>query len=80
MAEVADGKILPDIQFEVAATGREHEASLDGRSPNNLSVHEALNVLQDRVALFAASADGGAAGGGGAGLAMLSTAPPITPP
>src|SRR5271170_6168005 len=49
MAQVTDGDVLADRELKITATGREHDAALDRRRPNDLSVHEALDMLQDRI-------------------------------
>lgn len=59
MARIADGDVLADIQFEIATAGREHEAAFDGGRPDDPSVYDALDMVENRIALVASSAGGG---------------------
>src|ERR1700704_1868510 len=47
MAQVADRDVLPDVQCEITATGRKHEATFDSGRPNDPSVHHTLNMVKD---------------------------------
>ena len=58
MVEVPDGDVLTDIQFKISAAGREHESTLDGGRPDNSTVHLALDMMQDRIAIIASAAGG----------------------
>ena len=58
MAQVTDGDVLADIQFEIAAAGRQHDATFDGWGPDDLAVDKTLNMLKDRIAFVAPAADG----------------------
>lgn len=46
MAEIAKGDVLPETQLEIAPTSRQHKTALDGRSPNDLAIHQLLNMLE----------------------------------
>ena len=50
---------MADVQLEIAPAGGDHHASLNGWCPDDLAVDKAPDVLQDRVAIVAASAGGG---------------------
>src|SRR5271156_2391778 len=50
MVEVADGDVLPDFQFEIATAGGQHQSPLEGRGPNDPSVHQTLNMAKDGIA------------------------------
>src|SRR6185437_8105541 len=50
---------LADDQLEVATPGGEHDAALDRRRPNDLSVEETLDVLQDGISVIRRAADRG---------------------
>src|ERR1700749_3220193 len=41
MREIANREILPDAEFEIAASGGEHKRALDSRSPDDVAVHNA---------------------------------------
>jgi hypothetical protein len=47
MAEVADRYILPNAEFEIAASRGQNESTFDHRRPDNVAVNDALNVLQE---------------------------------
>src|ERR1700733_7951607 len=51
--EVADREILSNAEFEIAASGGQHKCALDGRSPDEVAVDNALDVLQDWIAVIA---------------------------
>jgi len=53
MAEIADRNILPDVEFEVAASRRQHECTFDRRSPDEVAVNDALDVLEDGISMIA---------------------------
>ena len=53
MAEVADRNILPDVEFEVAASRSQDERTFDRRRPDQITVDDALNVFQDGVSVIA---------------------------
>jgi hypothetical protein len=53
MAEVADRNILPDVEFEVAASRSQNERTFDRRRPDKVAVNDALDVLQDRISVIA---------------------------
>ena len=57
MAEIADGEVLADVEFKVAAARGEHKAAFDGGCPDDVAINKAMDVLQDRIAFFAAAAD-----------------------
>ena len=59
VAQIPDGEILADVEFEVAASRGHHECSVDGRCPDNFVLDEALHVLQHRVAVIAGFSQGG---------------------
>jgi hypothetical protein len=49
VAEIADRSILANVQLEVAATGSHDDRTRDRRGPNDLAVHQPLDVLQDGI-------------------------------
>ena len=53
VAEIADGGILADVQFEVAAARGQHKSAGNRRRPDDLFVDEALDVLQHRISMVA---------------------------
>src|SRR5580700_4370349 len=53
MAQIADGYVLTDVKAKIATAGREHERARNGRRPDDLAIHQALDVLHDRVTAVA---------------------------
>lgn len=53
MAEIPDGGILPDGEFEIAATGGQYEGAVNRGSPDRIAVNDALDVVQHRVTMIA---------------------------
>jgi len=52
VAEVADGSVLADVQFEVAATGGQNDGARDAGRPDDLVVDQPLDVLEDGIAVI----------------------------
>ena len=52
MAQIADGYVLADMQVEIAAARRQNEGAGNRRSPDDLAVDQAPDVLEDRVAVI----------------------------
>ena len=59
MGKIADGNILSEVQFKITATSCKHEASIDGRRPNNISIDKTPDMLKNGIPFVAATADGG---------------------
>ena len=53
MAEVANRNILPDVEFEVAASRRQDERTFDRRRPDKVAVNDAFDVLEDGISVIA---------------------------
>ena len=51
--EVADRDVLPNVQLEIAASRGQDKRALDGRSPDDVAIDNALDVFQDGVAMIA---------------------------
>src|SRR5664280_3156999 len=52
MRDVADGKILPDRELEIAAARRQHHRAVDLRGPNDGTIEEVLHAIANRVAVL----------------------------
>ena len=52
---VTDRDVLADIQFEIAAAGRDHVAAVDRRRPDDLSFYQTLDMTQHGIAFVAAA-------------------------
>jgi hypothetical protein len=59
VAEIADRQILSEIEFEIAAPRCQDDAAHDARRPDDIAVHQTIDVLEHRIALLAAAADRG---------------------
>ena len=53
MTEIADRHILSDMQSEIAAARRQDERAVNPWCPDDFAIHEALDVLQDGIAVIA---------------------------
>jgi hypothetical protein len=53
VTEVADGNILPNVQFEIAASRREHKGAANRLGQHNVAVDDSLYMFQDRVTIIA---------------------------
>src|SRR5579863_6161488 len=51
MAEIPDGDVLPNVQFEITAACCQHESAADCWRPDDLVFHQPLDVLQHRVSV-----------------------------
>src|ERR1700684_3726612 len=51
--EITDGDILPEVEFEIATSRGQDKGTLNGWSPDDVAVDNALDVFQDRVAVIA---------------------------
>src|SRR5580658_9414730 len=53
VTQITDRNILPKVQFEIAASRRQDKRALDGWSPDDVAVDNALDVFQHGVAVIA---------------------------
>jgi hypothetical protein len=53
VAEIADGSILADVQFEVTAARGQHKSAGNRRRPDDLFIDEALDMFQHRISMIA---------------------------
>jgi len=56
VAQIADRKILADMQIEIAAACAQNKTAGNRRGPDDLGLDQPVYVLQDRVAVVARSA------------------------
>src|SRR4029077_1408239 len=52
VTQITDGYVLADMQVEIAAAGRQNEGAGNRRSPDDLAVDQAPDVLEDRIAVI----------------------------
>ncbi len=52
MAQIADRDIGAELQVEIPAPGAQHEGAVDGRCPNDLPVHQTIEVLANGIAVL----------------------------
>ena len=58
MAEITNGEVLTDIQFEVPTARGEHEPALNGRRPDDPAIHHTLDMMKDRIPIVASAGHG----------------------
>ncbi len=58
MREISDRRVLAEVQSEVTAPGGQHEGSVNGRCPDDLTADQAFDVAGHGVAVVAGLADG----------------------
>src|ERR1700720_237842 len=59
MAQIADGYVLADVKAEVTAAGGQHECARDRWGPDDLAVHQALDMFQHRLSMVPRLAEPG---------------------
>jgi hypothetical protein len=52
VSEIADGDILPDVEFEITSARGQDKRALYGRSPDDVAFDNALDVLQDGISVI----------------------------
>ena len=53
MIQVADGGVLANVKFEVAATRRDDEGAVNGGRPDDFPLEQAFDVFENRIAVIA---------------------------
>lgn len=53
VTQIADGRILADVEIEVATPSRGHKGAVNGGCPDDFAFEEALDVFENRVAIIA---------------------------
>ena len=52
MGQVADRHVGAQLQVEVAAAGGQHERAVDGGCPDDVTVHQPVDVFEDRISVL----------------------------